>query len=251
MSLRCLRGFPHLRQDTRTSWLSGLRVLRQGRLGQVTRPVVHQGTPAVEQVGARIGRLHPVPDHMSWGRPNQLPGMVRPLPPSPGRPSGTVRHGRGMIDDFRLWGSRRCRRMGETASTWRCSPSRFMISTPTTPFSQRAESSPLWSETFTKRRIRRGTIRISRIRCDKAKRGCALRVPLGRLSSRWISRCVESHSASQRRPGHLCAIGEASGSDESMTTNCGSETGQSGYFRLGSRTVPRMPGCEVARCHRE
>ena len=26
-------------------------------------------------------------------------------------------NGRGMIDDFRLWGSRRCRRIGETANT--------------------------------------------------------------------------------------------------------------------------------------
>ena len=34
-------------------------------LGQVTRPVLHQDTPAVEQVGAGIGRL----DH--------LPGMIR------------------------------------------------------------------------------------------------------------------------------------------------------------------------------
>ena len=37
--------------DSRTAaWLSGLRVL--GRpLGQVTRPIVHQDTPAFEQVG--------------------------------------------------------------------------------------------------------------------------------------------------------------------------------------------------------
>ena len=52
-----------------------------------------------------------------------------------------------------------------------------MLLTPTTPFSQRAEHSPLWLETFTKRRIRRGTTRISRVRCDKAKRGSASRVP--------------------------------------------------------------------------
>ena len=48
----------------------------------------------------------------------------------------------------------------------------------TTPFSQRAEPSPLWLGTLPKRRIRRGTTRISRVRCEKAKRGCASRVPL-------------------------------------------------------------------------
>ena len=52
-----------------------------------------------------------------------------------------------------------------------------MILTPTTPFSQRAVPSPLWSRTSTKRRIRRGTTRISRFRCGKAERGCASRVP--------------------------------------------------------------------------
>ena len=49
---------------------------------------------------------------------------------------------------------------------------------PTTPFSQRAKPSPLWFGTFPKRRIRRGTTRISRVGCEKAKRGCASRVPL-------------------------------------------------------------------------
>ena len=48
----------------------------------------------------------------------------------------------------------------------------------TTPFSQRAEPSPLWSRACPKRRIRRGTTRNSRIRCEEAKRGCASRVPL-------------------------------------------------------------------------
>ena len=52
-----------------------------------------------------------------------------------------------------------------------------MLLTPTTPFSQRAGHSPLWLETFTKRRIRRGTTRISRVRCEEAMRGCASRVP--------------------------------------------------------------------------
>ena len=43
-----------------------------------------------------------------------------------------------MIDDFHLRGSSRCRRMGETATAWRCSPSRFTFSIAPTPFSQRA-----------------------------------------------------------------------------------------------------------------
>ena len=52
-----------------------------------------------------------------------------------------------------------------------------MLLTPTTLLSQRAEPSPLWCGTFPKRRIGRGTTRISRIRCGKKKRGCASRVP--------------------------------------------------------------------------
>ena len=46
-------------------------------LGQVTRPVVHQDTPALKQVRASIGRLDPVPDHMRQGRLDHLPGMIR------------------------------------------------------------------------------------------------------------------------------------------------------------------------------
>ena len=53
-----------------------------------------------------------------------------------------------------------------------------MLLTTTTPFSQRAAPSPLWFGTFPKRRIRRGTTGISRVRYGKAKRGCASRVPL-------------------------------------------------------------------------
>ena len=52
-----------------------------------------------------------------------------------------------------------------------------MLLTTTTPYSQGAEPSPLWFGTFTKRRIGRGITRISRVPCDKAKRGCASRVP--------------------------------------------------------------------------
>ena len=48
----------------------------------------------------------------------------------------------------------------------------------TAPLSQRAEPSPVWFRTFRERPIGRGTTRISRVPCDKAKRGCASRVPL-------------------------------------------------------------------------
>ena len=53
-----------------------------------------------------------------------------------------------------------------------------MLLTTTTLFSQRAEHSPLWLETFTKRRIRRVRTSIIRVRCEKVMRGCASRVPL-------------------------------------------------------------------------
>ena len=98
-------------------------------LGQVTRPVVYQDTPAVEQDGAGIGWLYPVPDHMRQGRLDHLPGMVRlqpfgntghgPVPRSRGDESEQETGSpddRGMVDDFRLWGSSRCRRMGVTLS---------------------------------------------------------------------------------------------------------------------------------------
>ena len=53
-----------------------------------------------------------------------------------------------------------------------------MLLTTTTPFSQRADPPPLWFGTFPKRRMGRGITRIFRVPCDKAKRGCASRVPL-------------------------------------------------------------------------
>jgi len=63
--------------------LHGLRIL-QRPLGQVTRPIVHQDTPAFEQVRAGIVRLDPVPDHMRRAAPITPPGMVclliRPVP---------------------------------------------------------------------------------------------------------------------------------------------------------------------------
>ena len=52
-----------------------------------------------------------------------------------------------------------------------------MILMRTTLFSQRAEPSPLWLRTSPKRLIRRGTTRISGVRCEKAVGGCASRVP--------------------------------------------------------------------------
>ena len=45
-------------------------------LGQVTRPVVHQDTPALEQVQAGIGRLDLVPDCMRLDRLDHLLEMV-------------------------------------------------------------------------------------------------------------------------------------------------------------------------------
>ena len=59
---------------------------------------------------------------------------------------------------------------------WRSNMAAILLGT--TPVSQRAEPSPLWCGTFPKRRTRRGTTRISRVRCGKAKRSCASRVPL-------------------------------------------------------------------------
>ena len=71
--------------------------------------------------------------------------------------------------------------MGETATTWRCSPTRFIFSTTTTLLSQRAEPSQLSFGTLPKRRMGRGITRISRVLCETAKRGGASRVPAGRL----------------------------------------------------------------------
>ena len=72
------QGFPHLQQDPRASLRLALRILPLPS-GQVTGPVVHQDTPAFEQLRAGIGRLHSVPDHMRQGRLDHLPGMVRLL----------------------------------------------------------------------------------------------------------------------------------------------------------------------------
>ena len=55
---------------------SGLRILRCP-LGQVERPVIHQDTPAFEQVGTRIGGFDLVPDHVRQGRLDHFSGMIR------------------------------------------------------------------------------------------------------------------------------------------------------------------------------
>jgi hypothetical protein len=80
-----------------------------------------------------------------------------------------------MIDDIRLSGPLQWRRRGGPLSKeggplkWATFPA------PTTPFSQRAEPSPLWLETSPKRRIRRGTTRMTRVRCERAQ--CVRRPP--------------------------------------------------------------------------
>ena len=128
-------------------------------LGQVTCPVVHQDTPAVEQVGARIGRLDPVADHMRQGRLDHLPGMVRLQPfgntghgPVPRRcgdeseqETGSPNDG-GMIEDFPPLGVKQmppygCHPFRRGGVTWKGD----MILTTTTLISQRAEPTPLWS----------------------------------------------------------------------------------------------------------
>ena len=115
---------------------------------------------------------------------------------------------REMIDSFRLWGSSRCRRMGETAIAWRCSPGRFTFSTTTTPFSQRAEPSPLWSRLCRETRIGRSLARIAQVRCGNppcgAAPGCprlARRVvaPHGRGGSGGSDPCVLTASAAPGR----------------------------------------------------
>ena len=58
--------------------------------GQIGRPVVHEPTPALEQVCTPIGRLDPVLDDMRESRLDDLAGMIRfPRPTSPGNWSET------------------------------------------------------------------------------------------------------------------------------------------------------------------
>jgi len=105
----------------KASLLLGLRILPRP-LGQVSRPGVDQDSPGVAQVRPSIGRLDPVADDMRQGRLDYLPGMVC-LQPFGKTGHGPVSRRRGdesqqeagppnepgMIDDFRLWGARRCR----------------------------------------------------------------------------------------------------------------------------------------------
>ena len=89
-------------------------------------------------------------------------------------------NGRRMIDDFRLRGSRTCRRRGGPLTkggwrtrwrTWRRVPS----TTPTL-HSQRAKFSPLWSRLCPETRIGHGLARISRVFRGKAPCGADPRV---------------------------------------------------------------------------
>ena len=79
-----------------------------------------------------------------------------------------VPKGRGMIDDFRLAGSRTWGRIGghltNRGTGWRTNMAEILR--PTTPFSQRAAPAPLWLEIFTKRHIRRGTKSTFRVRYE-------------------------------------------------------------------------------------
>ena len=72
-------------------------------------------------------------------------------------------NGRDMIDDFRLWGSSRCRCMGEYFTETRLFT--WMVHTFDNHNASLSEggSLPLWLEAFPKRLIRRGTARISRV----------------------------------------------------------------------------------------
>ena len=83
----------------------------------------------------------------------------------------------GMIDDFPSGGHADAAVWVNTLQRPGYSPGWCTLLTTTTLLSQRAEHSRLWLETFPKHLIRRGTTRIFRVLCDKAKRGCASRVP--------------------------------------------------------------------------
>ena len=72
----------------------------------------------------------------------------------------------------------------------------------TTFLSQRAEPSPLWLESFPKRLIRRGTTRISRVICDKARRGCAPPVSPSRGAA---ARCIGGGDGGGSDPRILAA----------------------------------------------
>ena len=80
-----------------THVIVGLRT-RHRPLDQVARPVLHQDTPTLKEVRARVGRLDLVPDHVRQGRLDHVPGMIRLLGRLvPERRAEAVRHGRDLV----------------------------------------------------------------------------------------------------------------------------------------------------------
>ena len=98
-------------------------------------------------------------------------------------------NGREMIDDFRLWGSSRCRHMGGHltkeggARRW-CT--RWRVSSTTPPLhSQRAHPSPSWSRLCRETRIGQELARIAQILWGKARCGAGPARP--RLARRVVA----------------------------------------------------------------
>ena len=143
--------------------------------------------------------------------------------------------GREMIDHFQLWGSRRCRRRGVRLTN--VGPD--MISTTTTPLSQRRGASPLWSRSSPKRRTGSGTTRTSRVPCDQPKRGCTSRVPLPR-------------AAAARRTGGVLVVGATPGFSALVRHERGQgRTGLRTPYppRSGVAPTPVIPGGKaIERC---
>ena len=83
-------------------------------------------------------------------------------------------NGRGMIDDFRLRGSRTWRRMGDTATKGGGAGRWCTILTITNLHYQRAKPSPLWSRLCPETRIVRGLARIPRILRGKGPCGAGI-----------------------------------------------------------------------------
>ena len=130
-------GAPHGRGAAPTTVIPGGKAIehcsglqRSTRAGQVAGPLVHKPAPALEQVRARVGCLDRVADHMRQRRLNDFTRVVRlqlfentghgPILSRRWYESGQEEgppNDRRMIDDFRLRGSRPCRRRGETATT--------------------------------------------------------------------------------------------------------------------------------------
>ena len=131
-----------------------------------------------------------------------LPGVVR-VQPFGNTDHGSVLRRRGdesvkkqacpltMIDDFRLWGSRRCRRGVSALQTWGRTPGPDTWAGHDFNYHNASLSESVFSRhcgrTSPKRSTGRGTTPIPRVRCGKAKRGCASRVPLPRTAA---ARCT-------------------------------------------------------------